>query len=84
VYNAAPSWGVTVGDALAVPDPVLTQHQHQHQGQASTGSDWFIPTFSFLGIRVSSPLSLVVNGKRPPGSALAPPRLALSNPSAPP
>uniref|UniRef100_A0A8U7NMQ6 Tetratricopeptide repeat domain 5 n=1 Tax=Corvus moneduloides TaxID=1196302 RepID=A0A8U7NMQ6_CORMO len=33
VYNAAPAWGVTVGDALAVPDPVLTQHQHQHQGQ---------------------------------------------------
>ncbi|NXB68549.1 TTC5 protein, partial [Struthidea cinerea] len=53
VYNAAPAWGVTVGDALGVPDPVLTQHQHQHQGQ----------TFSFLGIRVSSPLSLVVNGK---------------------
>ncbi|KAM7026428.1 LOW QUALITY PROTEIN: tetratricopeptide repeat protein 5 [Acridotheres tristis] len=74
VYNAAPAWGVTVGDALGVPDPLLTQHQHQHQGQ----------TFSFLGIRVSSPLSLVVNGKRPPGSALAPPRLALSNPSAPP
>ncbi|XP_031953612.1 tetratricopeptide repeat protein 5 isoform X2 [Corvus moneduloides] len=73
VYNAAPAWGVTVGDALAVPDPVLTQHQHQHQGQ----------TFSFLGIRVSSPLSLVVNGRRPPASALAPPRLALSNPSAP-
>ncbi|NXM90595.1 TTC5 protein, partial [Oenanthe oenanthe] len=70
VYNAAPAWGVTVGDALGVPDPLLTQHLHQHQGQ----------TFSFLGIRVSSPLSLVVNGRRPPGSALAPPRLALSNP----
>lgn len=44
VYNAAPAWGVTVGDALGVPDPVLTQHQHQHQGQVSpvrTGSDWF-------------------------------------------
>ncbi|NWV35959.1 TTC5 protein, partial [Grantiella picta] len=73
VYNAAPTWGVTVGDALGVPDPAVTQHQHQHRGQA----------FSFLGIRVSSPLSLVVNGKRPPGSALAPPCLALSNPSAP-
>ncbi|NWZ88540.1 TTC5 protein, partial [Poecile atricapillus] len=72
VYNAAPTWGLSVGDALALPEPLLTQHQHQHQGQ----------TFSFLGIRVSSPLSLVVNGKRPPASALAPPRLALSNPSA--
>ncbi|NXN04164.1 TTC5 protein, partial [Sylvia borin] len=74
VYNATPTWGVSVGDAVGVADPVLTQHLHLHQGQ----------TFSFLGIRVSSPLSLVVNGKRPPGSALAPPRLALSNPSVPP
>ncbi|NWU87886.1 TTC5 protein, partial [Piprites chloris] len=74
IYNAGPDWGVHVGDALGVPDPLVTHHQHQHQGQ----------TFSFLGIRVSSPLSLVVNGRRPPGSALAPPRLALSNPRAPP
>ncbi|NXH42503.1 TTC5 protein, partial [Dicaeum eximium] len=73
VYNSAPSWGVAVGDALGVAEPLLTQHLHQHQGQ----------TFSFLGLRVPSPLSLVVNGRRPPGSALAPPRLALSNPSAP-
>ncbi|XP_037982568.1 tetratricopeptide repeat protein 5 [Motacilla alba alba] len=74
VYNSAPSWGVAVGDAVGVAEPLLTQHLHQHQGQ----------TFSFLGLRVPSPLSLVVNGKRPPGSALAPPRLALTNPSAPP
>ncbi|XP_032533569.1 tetratricopeptide repeat protein 5 [Chiroxiphia lanceolata] len=63
IYNAGPDWGVHVGDALAVPDPLVTLHQHQHQGQ----------TFSFMGIRVSSPLSLVVNGRRPPGSALARP-----------
>ncbi|NXK86609.1 TTC5 protein, partial [Formicarius rufipectus] len=71
---AGPNWGVRVGDALGVPDPLVTHHQHQHQGQ----------TYSFLGIRVPSPLSLVVNGRRPPSSALAPPRLALTNPHAPP
>lgn len=37
-------------------------------------------TFSFPGVRVSSPLSLLVNRKRPPRRALAPPRLALSAP----
>ncbi|XP_077646036.1 tetratricopeptide repeat protein 5 [Lonchura striata] len=74
VFNAAPAWGVTVGDALGVAEPELSQHLHQHQGQ----------TFSFVGLRVPSPLSLVVNGRRPPGSALAPPRLALTNPGAPP
>ncbi|NXF28310.1 TTC5 protein, partial [Rhodinocichla rosea] len=74
VYNSAPNWGVAVGDAVGVAEPVLSQHLHQHQGQ----------TFSFLSLRVPSPLSLVVNGKRPPGHALAPPRLALTNPSAPP
>ncbi|XP_068026890.1 LOW QUALITY PROTEIN: tetratricopeptide repeat protein 5 [Melanerpes formicivorus] len=69
VYNAAPDWSVLVGDALGVPEPLLVQHQHQHQGQ----------TFSFRSIRVSSPLSLLVNGRRPPGHALAPARLALTN-----
>ncbi|XP_072777400.1 tetratricopeptide repeat protein 5 [Taeniopygia guttata] len=74
VYNAAPTWGVTVGDAVGVAEPELTNHLVQHQGQ----------TFSFVGLRVPSPLSLVVNGRRPPGHALAPPRLALTNPGAPP
>ncbi|XP_064331554.1 LOW QUALITY PROTEIN: tetratricopeptide repeat protein 5 [Phalacrocorax carbo] len=73
VYNAAPDWGVLVGDALALPEPILRQHHVAHQGK----------TFSFLGIRVSSPLSLVVNGRRPPGPALAPARLALRNDPAP-
>nr|XP_041568795.1 tetratricopeptide repeat protein 5 isoform X7 [Taeniopygia guttata] len=74
VYNAAPTWGVTVGDAVGVAEPELTNHLVQHQGQM----------FSFVGLRVPSPLSLVVNGRRPPGHALAPPRLALTNPGAPP
>ncbi|XP_074787139.1 LOW QUALITY PROTEIN: tetratricopeptide repeat protein 5 [Athene noctua] len=80
VYNAAPGWGVLVGDALAVPDPHLCHHHLQHQGK----------TFSFSTIRVLSPLSLVINGRRPPGPALAPARLALLNqptaapPTAPP
>ncbi|XP_061218135.1 tetratricopeptide repeat protein 5-like [Neopsephotus bourkii] len=67
VYNAAPDWTVAVGDSVAVPRPCLKQHQHQHQGQ----------TFSFLGVRVPSPLSLLINGRPPPGSALAPARLLL-------
>ncbi|XP_074428024.1 tetratricopeptide repeat protein 5 isoform X2 [Larus michahellis] len=74
VYNAAPAWGLAVGDALALPEPLLRQHQLCHQGQ----------TFSFTGIRVASPLSLVVNGRRVPPSALAPPRLALLNEPGPP
>ncbi|KAM6188362.1 tetratricopeptide repeat protein 5 [Sarcoramphus papa] len=73
VYNAAPGWGVLVGDALAVPDPHLCHHHLQYQGK----------TFSFTGIRVLSPLSLVVNGRRPPPPALAPARLALVNDPAP-
>ncbi|NXI43110.1 TTC5 protein, partial [Galbula dea] len=73
VYNAAPDWSVLVGDALGVPEPQLFLHQHHYQGK----------TFSFTGIRVSSPLSLLVNGRRPPGPALAPARLALHNPPSP-
>ncbi|XP_062463929.1 tetratricopeptide repeat protein 5, partial [Pezoporus occidentalis] len=67
VYNAAPDWTVAVGDSVVVPRPCLKQHLHQHQGQ----------TFSFLGVRVPSPLSLLVNGRAPPPSALAPARLLL-------
>ncbi|KAM9251670.1 tetratricopeptide repeat protein 5 [Cariama cristata] len=73
IYNAAPNWGLLVGDGLGVPDPHLCQHHLQHQGK----------TFSFSTIRVLSPLLLVVNGRRPPGTALAPARLALLNQSAP-
>lgn len=73
VYNAAPDWGVAVGDAVAVPRPCLKHHVHQHHGQ----------TFSFAGVRVPSPLSLVINGRRPPGSALAPARLLLRADPAP-
>ncbi|XP_071885812.1 tetratricopeptide repeat protein 5 isoform X2 [Anas platyrhynchos] len=70
VFNAAPNWGVLVGDALGLPEPRLRQQLVQHQGK----------TFSFVSIRVPSPLSLVVNGRRPPPSAAAPPRLQCSNP----
>ncbi|XP_033928401.1 tetratricopeptide repeat protein 5 [Melopsittacus undulatus] len=67
VYNAAPDWTVAVGDSVTVPRPCLKQHQHQHQGQ----------TFSFLGLRVPSPLSLLINGRPPPSSSVAPARLLL-------
>uniref|UniRef100_A0A8B9NEC7 Tetratricopeptide repeat protein 5 OB fold domain-containing protein n=1 Tax=Accipiter nisus TaxID=211598 RepID=A0A8B9NEC7_9AVES len=35
IYNAAPGWGVLVGDGLAVPEPRLCLHQHQWQGKGS-------------------------------------------------
>ncbi|KAM9510376.1 LOW QUALITY PROTEIN: tetratricopeptide repeat protein 5 [Guaruba guarouba] len=73
VYNAAPDWGVSVGDVIAVPRPCLKHHLHQHQGQ----------TFSFAGVRVPSPLSLLINGRPPPSSALAPARLLLRADPAP-
>ncbi|XP_053909076.1 tetratricopeptide repeat protein 5 [Cuculus canorus] len=73
VYNAAPNWGASMGDSIAVTDPVLS-HQHVlHQGQ----------TFSFAAVRAPSPLSLLLNGRRPPPPALAPPTLALSAPPEP-
>uniref|UniRef100_A0A672UR55 Uncharacterized protein n=1 Tax=Strigops habroptila TaxID=2489341 RepID=A0A672UR55_STRHB len=37
VYNAAPDWGVAVGDAVAVPRPCLKHHVHQHHGQVRGG-----------------------------------------------
>ncbi|NXX22205.1 TTC5 protein, partial [Podargus strigoides] len=63
VYNAAPDWGVGVGEGVAVPEPRLCSHEHRHGGQ----------TYSFTGIRLPSPLALLVNGRRPPSSAHCPP-----------
>lgn len=68
VYNAAPGWGLAVGDAVAVGQPHVRRHHIQHQGK----------TFSFVGVRIPSPLALMVNGRRPPGSAVAAPRLSCS------
>ncbi|XP_053118675.1 tetratricopeptide repeat protein 5 isoform X2 [Hemicordylus capensis] len=53
VYNMAQSWGVLIGDSVAIPEPHLRHHHIQHQGKS----------FSFSGIRVETPLLLVVNGK---------------------
>lgn len=68
VYNAAPRWGLAVGDAVAVGQPHIRRHHIQHQGK----------TFSFLGVRIPSPLMLMVNGRRPPSWAVAAPRLDCS------
>ncbi|XP_064359388.1 tetratricopeptide repeat protein 5-like [Dromaius novaehollandiae] len=70
VYNAAPGWGVLVGDAVAVPEPHLRQHHVQHQGQS----------FSFAAVRVATPLGLVVNGRCPRPQAQAPAGLACRPP----
>nr|XP_016850882.1 PREDICTED: tetratricopeptide repeat protein 5 [Anolis carolinensis] len=53
VYNMAQSWGVLIGDSVAIPEPHLRHHHIQHQGKS----------FDFSGIRVETPLLLVVNGK---------------------
>ncbi|XP_019368762.1 PREDICTED: tetratricopeptide repeat protein 5 [Gavialis gangeticus] len=53
VYNMVQSWGVLIGDSVAVPEPHLQHHHIQYQGK----------TFDFPGIRVETPLLLVVNGK---------------------
>ncbi|XP_074838809.1 tetratricopeptide repeat protein 5 [Carettochelys insculpta] len=62
VYNMVQSWGVLIGDSVAIPEPHLQRHHVQHQGKS----------FSFPGIRVETPLLLVVNGKtQGPGTQAA-------------
>ncbi|KAM5176550.1 tetratricopeptide repeat protein 5 isoform 2-T2 [Callospermophilus lateralis] len=58
VYNMVQSWGVLIGDSVAIPEPNLRLHQIQHKGK----------DYSFSSIRVETPLLLVVNGK-PQGSS---------------
>ncbi|XP_066579055.1 tetratricopeptide repeat protein 5 isoform X2 [Amia ocellicauda] len=54
VYNSADSWGVLIGDAVAIPEPQLRLHSISHKDQS----------FEFRSIRVDSPLLLIVNGKK--------------------
>nr|XP_006218184.1 tetratricopeptide repeat protein 5 [Vicugna pacos] len=58
VYNMVQSWGVLIGDSVAIPEPNLRLHRIQHKGK----------DYSFSSIRVETPLLLVVNGK-PQGSS---------------
>ncbi|XP_036736519.2 tetratricopeptide repeat protein 5 isoform X1 [Manis pentadactyla] len=58
VYNMVQSWGVLIGDSVAIPEPNLRLHQIQHKGKE----------YSFSSVRVETPLLLVVNGK-PQGSS---------------
>ncbi|XP_075438972.1 tetratricopeptide repeat protein 5-like [Ascaphus truei] len=53
VYNMVESWGVLIGDSVAVPEPQLKHHHIQHKGK----------TLVFHSIRVDSPVMLLVNGK---------------------
>ncbi|XP_038166354.1 tetratricopeptide repeat protein 5 isoform X2 [Arvicola amphibius] len=53
VYNVVQSWGVLIGDSVAIPEPNLRHHQIQHKGK----------NYSFSSVRVETPLLLVVNGK---------------------
>ncbi|MBN3316856.1 TTC5 protein, partial [Atractosteus spatula] len=54
VYNSAESWGVLIGDSVAIPEPQVKLHSLTHKDQ----------TIEFRSIRVDSPLLLIVNGKR--------------------
>ncbi|XP_059769703.1 tetratricopeptide repeat protein 5 isoform X1 [Balaenoptera ricei] len=58
VYNMVQSWGVLIGDSVAIPEPNLRLHRIQHKGK----------DYSFSSVRVETPLLLVVNGK-PQGSS---------------
>ncbi|CAK6432432.1 unnamed protein product [Pipistrellus nathusii] len=58
VYNMVQSWGVLIGDSVAIPEPSLRHHRIQHKGK----------DYSFSSVRVETPLLLVVNGK-PQGSS---------------
>uniref|UniRef100_A0ABM5EIS1 Tetratricopeptide repeat protein 5 n=1 Tax=Pogona vitticeps TaxID=103695 RepID=A0ABM5EIS1_9SAUR len=53
VYNMAQSWGVLIGDSVALPEPHLRHQNIQYQGKS----------FTFSSIRVETPLLVVVNGK---------------------
>lgn len=35
VYNVVQSWGVLIGDSVAIPEPNLRHHQIQHKGKVS-------------------------------------------------
>ncbi|XP_060031395.1 tetratricopeptide repeat protein 5 [Erinaceus europaeus] len=58
VYNVVQSWGVLIGDSVAIPEPSLRHHRIQHKGK----------DYTFSSVRVETPLLLVVNGK-PQGSS---------------
>ncbi|KAM4858905.1 tetratricopeptide repeat protein 5-like isoform X2 [Urocitellus parryii] len=71
VYNMVQSWGVLIGDSVAIPEPNLQLHQIQHKGK----------DYSFSSIRVETPLLLVVNGK-PQGSSSQAAATVASRPTA--
>ncbi|CAM9118446.1 unnamed protein product [Lampetra fluviatilis] len=54
VYNFVSGWGVLIGDTVVVPAPSLRTH-HVQDGQQ---------VLTFQCVRVSSPASLVVNGRQ--------------------
>ncbi|XP_061403068.1 tetratricopeptide repeat protein 5 [Lethenteron reissneri] len=54
VYNFVSGWGVLIGDTVVVPAPSLRTH-HVQDGQQE---------LTFQCVRVSSPASLVVNGRQ--------------------
>ncbi|XP_055522065.1 tetratricopeptide repeat protein 5 [Leucoraja erinacea] len=66
VYNMAESWGVLIGDTIAIPRPIYTHHSVEHKDK----------TFAFGGIRVDSPLLLLVNGRNQSPASQAAPVLA--------
>lgn len=94
VYNIHPSWGVKIGDAVAIPEPVLhcvnVQYKEEVRSWALSISSIHFPygcktqghcfqqVFNFKSLRVESPVILVINGRKQGMDAQAPATLAVS------
>lgn len=80
VYNTADSWGVLIGDSVAIPEPNVKRHSITHKNKVSVSYSLLTTctviqsnssttsslqqSFDFKSIRVESPLLLIVNGKK--------------------
>ncbi|WAR11624.1 TTC5-like protein [Mya arenaria] len=54
VYNLAQGSGVKIGDTVAIPEPFIQHIKVSHKGKE----------FDYLSVRVSTPVVLVVNGRK--------------------
>ncbi|XP_064610939.1 tetratricopeptide repeat protein 5-like [Liolophura sinensis] len=68
VYNMIPGFGVKIGDSVAIPEPFLQVVSVHHKDKG----------FHFHGIRVDSPVVLVINGLKQGLDKQAPMVLAVS------
>lgn len=54
VYNMAKGRGFTIGDSVAIPEPFVAHHKFSYHNN----------DFDFKSIRVETPVTLVVNGRK--------------------